>query len=94
MLRWLEHVLHDEPWVYIFLALFFLVAVGFVVYLWVQESTMPLLDSLLYTLVIPAVGFVWYARRNKDNPLVHPIIRRVGWLVFFVWIASLFVRAL
>jgi len=94
MLKWLESVLHDEPWVYIILGIFFVVAAGFVLYLWTQDARVPLFDSLLYTLIIPAVAFIWYARRNKDNPLVHPVIRRVGWLVFFAWIASLVLRGL
>jgi hypothetical protein len=94
MLRWLESVLHDEPWVYSILAAFFVVACGFVLYLWTLHPSTPLFDGLLYTLIVPAVGFVWYARRNKDNPFVHPAIRRIGWLVTFVWIASLVLRSL
>ena len=82
----------DEPILYIPFALAFLISVWLVVSNNIKDPTASLIDGLLITFLFPVFGFIWYARRNAHNPLVHPVIHWFGIAFSLLWILTIALR--
>jgi len=84
--------LKDEPILYIPFVFAFLVSIWLVVSNNIKDPSASLIDGLLITFLFPAFGFIWYARRNTHNPLVHPVVRWFGIAFFLLWILTIVLR--
>lgn len=87
----LSYLIHDEPLLYVPFVLGFLIAIWIIL---INGLGIALVDRFLIVLSIPALGLIMYSFRNRDNYLVHPVVRSLGWILFGIWVMHWILRGM